>query len=45
MATESKNKLSKSEKKRLFITRLICGILALLMMGGVAYYTLIFLLP
>ena len=38
-------KLSKREKRKLLITRLVCAFLALLMVGGVAYSAVYFLLP
>lgn len=41
MAKEQ-NKLSKREKRKLLITRIVCSILALLMVVSVAYYAVIF---
>lgn len=42
MANESKT-LSKREKRKLFWTRMICGILAFMMVAGIAYYSVFFL--
>ncbi|MBO5306082.1 MAG: hypothetical protein J6B12_04900 [Clostridia bacterium] len=42
---KDQNKLSKREKRKILITRIVCSVLALLMVGGVAYYALLFLLP
>ena len=38
-------KLSKREKRKLLITRIVCGALALLMVAGVAYYAVAFMIP
>ncbi len=42
MSNENK-KLSKREKNKLLWTRIFCGILAFLMVGGMAYYSIMFL--
>ncbi len=42
MANENK-KLSKRERTRVLLTRIFCGILAFLMVGGMAYYSIAFL--
>lgn len=42
MANENKP-LSKREKRKLFWTRMVCGILAFMMVAGIAYYSVFFL--
>lgn len=42
MANQNKQ-LSKREKRRLFWTRTLCGILAFLMIAGIAYYSVFFI--
>ncbi len=42
MSNENK-KISKREKKRIFWVRAVCSVLALLMIGGMAYYSIAFL--
>lgn len=42
MANENKT-LSKREKRRLFWTKVLCGILAFMMVAGIAYTSIFFL--
>jgi len=44
MAKDQAKKLSKRERRKVLIVRLMCLFLTLLMVAGVAYYALVFLL-